>query len=260
MNLIYKITKVLLFVFCFYANAYGYSILLDPGHGGADQGASSKLYVRGKNGKRKAIYVYEKDLALQFAKRIYTKLQKKYSVFLTRSVDRTVSLEERAELADKIKADLIISVHMNSSFGRNSNGFETYYLDNHKDVAIKKVEEVENKGLKGDALIVQQILTDLVVSKTVSTSKSLAKFVHTNISKGIKRRYGMKDRGIKPGLFYILALSKRPGILLEVGFMSNPKSLNKMRQRQFQEIYAKAVARGIDQFVRQLTSNKISLF
>ena len=56
----------------------------------------------------------------------------------------------------------------------------------------------------------------------------------------------MKDRGIKPGLFFVLALSKRPGVLLEIGFMSNPKELRKISSPIFQENYSKAVVRGIE--------------
>ena len=58
----------------------------------------------------------------------------------------------------------------------------------------------------------------------------------------------MKDRGIKPGLFFVLALSKRPGVLLEMGFMSNPKELRKISSSVFQERYSDAVVVGIEKY------------
>ena len=71
-------------------------------------------------------------------------------------------------------------------------GFETYYLDNHNDSAIKKVEMVENKDLKGEALIVNKILTDLVIERTVKSSKGLAVSIHNQIHKLVAKKYKLK--------------------------------------------------------------------
>lgn len=234
---------------------YAYTILLDPGHGGSDQGASNEIAL--KKGKYKVIY--EKDLALQLTKKIYSQLKKKgYNVFLTRSVDRTVHLEERAAMAEKLKADLFISVHFNSSLNRHSNGFETYYLDNHSNVAVKKVEDAENKNLKGDELVIRQILIDLVIQRTTSTSKKLATYINKRINQRIARRYKVVNRGVKAGLFYVLALSKRPGVLLEVGFVSNKKELTKMINPYFQNKYAGGVVEGIEKYIAE--TGKKALF
>ena len=171
-------------------------------------------------------------------------------VHLSRSYDHEISLDARAELAQKLKADLFISIHMNASTNRTSRGFETFYLDNHNDVAIKKVEDIENVGLTGDQLIIKQIMTDLIVERTVKASKLLAQSVHGSIKKKTNKSFHIKDRGIKPGLFYVLALAKRPGILLEVSFLSNPKELKKVLTAEFQEAYAKAVAEGVISYLR----------
>jgi N-acetylmuramoyl-L-alanine amidase len=180
-------------------------------------------------------------------------LQKKnYSVFLTRSVDRTVTLAERAAIAEKTKADLFISVHINSSTENNAVGFETYYLDNHDDVASKKVEKTENMQLKGDEVIVQQILIDLVVEQTVQTSKPLAESIHSQLKNTVGRKYGIHSRGIKPGLFYVLALSKRPGVLLEVGFISTFKERLRMMNPKFQDEYTRAVVAGIESYINKI--------
>jgi N-acetylmuramoyl-L-alanine amidase len=107
-----------------------------------------------------------------------------------------------------------------------------------------------------EELIVQQILVDLVIDQTVSTSKPLAFDIHSEIKKHVGAKYGIQSRGIKPGLFYVLALSKRPGVLLEVGFISTQKERVRMMNPKFQEDYAKAVVDGIDHFVVARKSNQ----
>jgi N-acetylmuramoyl-L-alanine amidase len=246
-------TKYLLFLFTL--NAYSYTILIDPGHGGEDRGAVT--FHQDGNVLRE---IQEKDLTLEISKRIYEKLKKKnYQVYLTRSIDRDVSLDKRAELAEKVKADLFISVHMNSSPTPESHGFETYYLDNHSNVAVKKVEDVENKNLNGEQLIIHQILIDLVVEKTVVSSKSLANSIHLELKSNL-RPFEIKDRGHKAGLFYVLALSKRPAVLLEVGFLSNPKELEKLNGESFQQKYSEAVVRGVDKYFLRGSVEKKSFF
>jgi N-acetylmuramoyl-L-alanine amidase len=236
-------------------NAFSYTILIDPGHGGEDRGAVS-YYQEGTSLRE----IYEKDLTLEISKKIFERLKKKnYQVFLTRSMDREVSLEKRAELAEKVKADLFISVHLNSSPSHDSHGFETYYLDNHSNVAVKKVEDIENKNLEGEQLIIQQILTDLVVEKTVVSSKSLANLIHLEIKSKLKP-FNIKDRGHKAGLFYVLALSKRPAVLLEVGFLSNPKELDKLTGENFQQKYSEAVVLGIERYFKKGIVEKTSFF
>jgi N-acetylmuramoyl-L-alanine amidase len=236
--------------------ALGFTILIDPGHGGEDDGARAKQYYS----KNKWREIKEKDIALSLSKKIHEQLQKKgFSSYLTRSVDRSVSLAERAEIAEKIEADLFISVHINSSEKSGPRGFETYYLDNHEDSAVKKVEEVENKDLEGEELIINKILTDLVIQRTVTSSKGLATHIHEQIHSGVGKRYKMKDRGVRPGLFYVLALTKRPAILLEVGFLSNAHELKKMLRSDLQDSYASAVASGIQNYLRKQTKVEPSL-
>ena len=133
-----------------------------------------------------------------------------------------------AEIAERVNADLFISIHANASYYKASGGFETYYLNNKSNQAIKKVEEVENKGLEGEDSVVNQILIDLVVNRTVVSSRALASSIHGKLKNFLGSSLKMKDRGVKPGLFFVLALSKRPGVLLEMGFMSNPKELRKI--------------------------------
>ena len=225
----------------FQMSALATVVLVDPGHGGEEFGAVSKL--AGKN-------VYEKDLALRLSSKVKDRLSKKTSTFLTRSLDRTVSLQERADLADLVKADLFLSIHFNSSPNPRSHGFELYYLDNKSNAATQKVEKHENASLKGDELIVNQILVDLVVQQTVSHSRKLAGDVHAHL-RPILKKHRIDDRGVKPGLFYVLALSKRPGLLIEVGFMSNKDELAKVSSERFLDDMAQAISDGVFSYIQQ---------
>ncbi len=243
----FKSTLLLFSFFLFLADASALTILIDPGHGGEEDGA-----VATTQGETPPRVIKEKDIALDISKKIHELLrQKNYSVYLTRSIDRTVTLQERAAIAEKTKADLFISVHINSSPEAGAVGFETYYLDNHDDVAIKKVEKTENIQGDGENVVVQQILVDLVVQQTVSTSKPLAESIHSELKSRTGRKYKIPSRGVKPGLFYVLALSKRPGVLLEVGFISTYKERVRMMTPKFQDDYAADVVRGIEAYVKK---------
>lgn len=250
----------LLFLFFITLQSYGFVVLLDPGHGGEELGASRKLTLKNSKGKSYTRFIHEKDLSLKVAKKIKAFLADKHTVYLTRSFDRHVSLEDRAKMADTVKADIFISIHFNSYNDSKYKGFETYYLDNHKNKAINKVERIENNELHGKDKVVNQILIDLVIQKTTKASKKLASFVHSNLSVSLKKKFKMKDRGIKPGLFYVLALSKRPGILLEGGFMSNGKELSLINSKKYIHKYSKAVSKGIQEYLALLTPKDIPLF
>jgi len=225
-------------------------ILIDPGHGGHDLGAIAKLNITAKSSPKKTtITILEKDLSLRLALLLREELQEKFTVYLTRLDDRYVSLEDRSSLADKVKATLFISLHFNSTADHTAQGIETYYLDNHQDKAVKKVEAIENAEISGTSPIVNHILIDLAIKMTTRASKDLAMLVHqASVSKIHQDKYPIKDRGYKPGLLYVLALSKRPGILIEGGFMSNSKELERIHSDSYLKSYAKGIAVGVKKF------------
>ena len=241
-------------------HSFSFVVLIDPGHGGKEYGATTMVTRINSKGKSYTRNLYEKDLTLLLAKKLKKVLQKRFSTYLTRSFDRTVSLEARADMADTVKADVFISIHFNSSFSKNSHGIETYYLDNHDDKAIKKVEAIENKSLDGDSKVINQILIDLVIQKTVPSSKKLATKIHEEVTAKISDKMQIRDRGIKPGLFYVLALSKRPGVLIEAGFMSNSREVKKISTSKYLSEYANALAKGIIDYHKGLPKKDLPLF
>lgn len=224
-------------------NVFSKVVLIDPGHGGDESGAVGYLDTK------KTRKVFEKDLSLRLAKKVREELSKTTSAYLTRSMDRTVSLQDRADMADIVKADLFLSIHFNSATDPKSHGFELFYLDNNSNAATAKVEKTENLNLEGGELVVNQILVDLVVQQTVSHSKELAKAVHGKV-KPVVKNYKILDRGVKPGLFYVLALSKRPGLLIEAGFMSNQEELKKVNEDKYLDQLAKGISAGVMEYIR----------
>lgn len=250
----------LLFLIFFSYNSLSFVVLIDPGHGGDELGAVAKLKMSNSKGRSYVRHVYEKDLSLRLSKKIKSILDKKFTVYLTRSFDRKISLEERADMADTVKADIFISVHFNASIEKKSHGFETYYLDNHTDKVIKKVEDIENRDLKGEEKIINKILIDLVIEKTAPSSKKLATFIHGSLDKKITKKFSMKNRSIRPGLFYVLALSKRPGVLIEGGFMTNAKELKKIQSDKYLDDYAASIAEGIINYQKTLPKKDLPLF
>jgi N-acetylmuramoyl-L-alanine amidase len=176
------------------------------------------------------------------AQSLKTVLEKKYEVYLTRSDDRHITLDERAKMADTVKADLFISLHFNSSTDPSARGLETYYLDNHEDNAVKKVEKAENLNLDQKGSVIDHILIDLSIKLTTAASTQLADAIHSEI---VNKKFPTKDRGYKAGLLYVLALSKRPGVLIEAGFISNAEDLKMILAPGYFDQYAQAIEKGI---------------
>lgn len=251
--------KYLLFYFVI-QGLFGATIILDPGHGGEDLGAKTTFWHNHKKEKKLKVY-FEKDVVMSFGKKLEAELKKRgHQVFMTRTFDRTVALENRSKMADKVNADIFISIHANASSSKRSRGVETFYLDNHTDKAVRRIEKLENISSKGKEAIVDKIIIDLAVQKTAPLSKKLAHSIHKKLEKGVIKKNKLRNRGIKPGLFYVLALSMRPAVLLEVGFLTNQKEGKLIMSDKFQKQYAHDVADGIDAYVKSGTKTDKTMF
>jgi N-acetylmuramoyl-L-alanine amidase len=99
-----------------------------------------------------------------------------------------------------------------------------------------------------------------VIDRTAPQSKKLADCIHGQFKRSVVKRFKMVDRGVKPGLFYVLALSKIPAVLLEVGFISNEREMKKLTSSKFQNSYAGAVSRGILKYVKSVKKESVPLF
>jgi len=214
--------------------------VLDPGHGGEKEGAVGPGGVR------------EKELALQIARRVAARLRKQGGrVVLTRTGDVAVPLAQRAALANAVRADLFVSIHLNAMPGAaraHAHGVESYFLSaDASDASATAVAARENADrLAGEVEAdpndpVSGILQDLADTDALAESSRLAYAVHERLVS----RLGAEDRGVKQAPFYVLAGARMPAVLLEVGFVSNAAEARRLASAPYQERVAEAVADGI---------------
>ncbi len=214
--------------------------VVDPGHGGEKDGA---LSVEGKR---------EKDIALAIARKVKARLEKQGArVLLTRSGDQSVELANRAALANVEKADLFVSIHLNSAPGSNASrarGVETYFLSaDATDASATAVAARENADrLAGEperdpADVVAGILSDLEDAANLADSSRLAQAIHASVVRGTR----FPDRGVKQAPFYVLAGARMAAVLVELGFVSHPVEGKELGKASRQDAIARAIADGI---------------
>jgi N-acetylmuramoyl-L-alanine amidase len=235
------------------AAAKPFTVVIDPGHGGTDQGATYS--VGGLEYK-------EKDLTLLLSKQIARQLNaQRISAQLTRNDDKDVPLQDRTAMANRLKADLFLSVHLNSTIDANpsahGHGVETYFLSTSTNDSSKRLADLENSVLKGSIANPYQqegsvglILKDLILQGNLSGSKRLANLIQTKVvnatSTPINR--AQRNRGVKQALFYVLLGADMPSILLEAGFLQNPTDRNWVATLPGRQKMGKAVVDAILEF------------
>ena len=214
------------------------TVVLDAGHGGRDPGAIGVGGVR------------EKDVTLSLAKALKPRLEKRgFKVVLTRSGDRSVSLEERTAIAEAARGDLFVSLHANASRRRSLRGVETYYLDEDYARHSLTLAARENGIETADVDDLQRTVARFRVSETSTHSRRLAHLVHGEIVEGLKRqRRPVKDLGVKKGPFYVLFLSDTPAILVEAGFLTNRAAAKRLADRKYLEAVADEIANGLNRY------------
>jgi N-acetylmuramoyl-L-alanine amidase len=211
------------------------TVVVDPGHGGRDPGAT------GIGGLR------EKDVNLRLSKLLAKRLRAAgFQVILTRDDDRYLDLEQRTVTAESAGADLFISIHANASRRRSTKGIEVYYLDENHDSHALDVASRENGVPRKQINSLQRTLAKLRVQELSSESERFAEAVHGELVTGLGKRYrGLADLGVKKGPFYVLFLSSIPSILVESGFVTNPHDVRLLRERSYLESAAEHIANGV---------------
>ncbi len=218
------------------------TIVIDAGHGGRDHGAT------GVGGLR------EKDVVLAVALKLgaYLKDLLGVNVVYTRHHDRFIPLKERGRIANEAGGKLFISLHANASPSRGARGTETYFLGLHKTSAAQNVMERENSVIRFETdqehyksfdesdLIRMQ----LVQSAYMRQSEALASLVESQF----EQRVGRKSRGVKQAGFYVLWSASMPSLLVELGFLSNPRDAAFLRSKDGQTYMASAIFRAVRDF------------
>ena len=214
-------------------------IVVDAGHGGRDPGAV------GKSG------TLEKDVTLQMAKALSKELTKQIGceVILTRSGDVYLPLEERTAIANKVGADLFISLHANANNNRKAFGIETYYLNFSKNDKAAAVAARENGTSIKQVSDLELILFDLMANAKINESSRLATVIQEGLVKGISKKYSdVRDLGVRQGPFYVLLGATMPSVLVETAFLSHPREEKRLRSSAYQKTAAKAIAAAIKDY------------
>lgn len=214
------------------------TIVLDPGHGGAETGAV------GPSGE------VEKDLTLEIARALRAALHQRLPVrvVLTRDEDAGLPLDTRSAIANQNKADLFVSIHVNSSLGHRARGAETYFLSMEaSDARAAEVAAAENRlGGAGDDPLhdLQLILWDLAQSYHLAASQRVAALIQEELNTTL----GLRDRGVKQAPFRVLMGAAMPAVLVEVGFLSNPEEEARLTDPAYRAELVDALVRAIGRY------------
>ncbi len=229
-----------------YRGRHTEAIVIDAGHGGHDTGAIGA-------GKR------EKDVVLQIAKKTAQMFKDRgFPVYLTRSDDRFLRLDQRTKIADKKDAKVFISIHANAIGGakmKTMQGIETFFLQNTRDARSQRIAARENAAvLKGTDMVSRNVIIDSVLNgpKIVESNK-LAIDIHRHMMANARAQYrDIKDGGVRHAPFYVLVGASRPSVLIEVGYISH----NVERSRIFNPSYQARLSRGIVDGVESYLKNR----
>lgn len=220
-------------------------ILIDPGHGGGKtkENLGAEIFYNGKK-------IYEKDLVLNFSKKLTEELRKKnFRVVSTRKIDKEVSLDERVSLANNLDAEIFISIHINKYEDKSISGFETFYLSDETDDRYEKeIAKLENGYFKFSVTsddTTDNIINSLLYNNKIEESAKLAKEITKNV-KDFK-----EVRPIKKAPIYVLRRVMMPSVLIELGFMSNESELSNLMNEEYLKNLAVYVSNGINDFINK---------
>ena len=198
-----------------------FTVVIDAGHGGHDAGAVGLT-----------LGTMEKDLNLSVALGLAEQIREKYpevKVILTRDSDVFLPLQKRADVVNKCKdnAKLFISIHTNAADNRNARGAETFILgterlEDNLDVAMRensvmKLEQDLTVYQGFDNSIESYIMFELMQHDYMENSLVFAERVQNEFVGTLKRA----NRGVRQAAFWVLLKSACPGVLVEMGFISN---------------------------------------
>ena len=214
------------------------TIVVDAGHGGTEEGA------RGPNG------TLEKDVTLAVARRLKGALEARLGVrvILTRDLDATVGLDERAALANNNKADLFISLHANASVRPAVAGAEVFYLslDEYGDAA-QRVAQGDSESLPvfgGGTRDIEVILWEMAQARYIQESAALAQAVEASL----RERVPMSARAIQQAPFRVLVGANMPAVLVEIGFITNAEQEKLLASDDFQNAIVQGLVEAVARF------------
>ncbi|HEX6670014.1 MAG TPA: N-acetylmuramoyl-L-alanine amidase [Gemmatimonadales bacterium] len=227
----------------------GHVVTIDPGHGGVDPGNPGTYFPRG---------VREKDVVLQIGLLLRDELQKRgVGVRMTRTTDTLIALGDRGAVCTAA-CDLFVSLHVNSLARRRGytevRGFETFFLAEARTEDAARVARMENDAVRFEtgesegprAAGLDFILKDLQLNEHLRESARAAELVQ----KKLRTAHTGLDRGVKQAGFMVLTTARRPAILVELGYSTNPQDGRLLTTRKSQREMAVAVADAVVEYLR----------
>ena len=221
------------------------TIVLDAGHGGHDPGAT------GPGG------LTEKELVLDVTRRVARLIEERLliTVLLSRDGDQFVPLKDRTSFANRERADLFVSIHANAHALATQEGVETYFLSSEAtDIAARQTAALENSVVQlekpvngrsnGRQDVLKAILWDLAQSEFLFEASRLAEVVQDSMTHSLR----IPNRGVKQAGFYVLGGAAMPAILIEIGFVTNPKEERRLRDPKYRDEIARAIFSGIAEY------------
>lgn len=236
-----------------------FTIVLDAGHGGSDIGTNRKYSDLG--------VVREKDITLSIVLKLGKMLEKDkdYKVIYTRKFDEYPSLSERTTLANRSKADLFLSVHVNASPSNSTetNGTETYIQGPNQNRTNLEVAKAEN-----DVIYLDEKDREMFASYDPKSPESLialkiqqSKYLESSLLIGslVEENFSGKDkrfsRGIKQADLHVLRMNAMPSVLIETGFVNNYEDASYLASDKGQTDIANSIFDAIQKYKRALERN-----
>lgn len=220
------------------------TIVIDPGHGGEDPGCMDK------SGQK------EKEIVLDISLRLKALLNKNddnLDVILTRETDIFIPLENRTVIANQKKADIFISIHINSSQNKFRRGVESFYLNFSPDPRVNETAARENATTSKNISEMETIIKKIVRNSKIIESQALAEKIHKKLIKSLTAKYAdIKSLGTKGGPFWVLIGGEMPSVLVEIAHLSNPKEAQKLKQAAFRQQVAQGIFEGIMEYIQSL--------
>jgi N-acetylmuramoyl-L-alanine amidase len=227
-------------------------VVIDPGHGGADPG------TMGKKSK-------EKDVALKISLKFGAYIEQHLpdvKVVYTRKDDRYMSLEERAEVANKVKADLFICVHANALSGSPAYGTETYVMGLKKDKGNFEVAKRENSVMLMDENYQERYEgfdpnsteSYILFSLSQSAYQESSLLFAQKVEEQFKKKSGRYSRGVKQAGFWVLWRTAMPSVLIETGFLSNEKEEGYLLSNAGQDSIASGIFNAFKEYKSEIES------
>ena len=211
-------------------------VVLDPGHGGHDPGATGPLGLR------------EKDVTLDIAHRAAPLLARELgiSTLLTRDSDVFVPLDERTARANAFGADLLISIHCNASEDGGGKGVMSFVLDDSRDALAARIAARENSASAAAAAELANALSRVMDRSTLGHSEELAGLLQRAAMASLHTRYGdVPDLGVRRAGFYVLAGAAMPAVLFETSFISTALGEERLNSADYRAKLADAIVNAV---------------